>query len=117
MKSINLEKVMSIKPHLLKNDNLTYFFKNFFGPNVVSAYICVTQETDQDNSIIFQHDSMITEHFSNITGCMVVDANCDFVLELNFGIEHKYLEITLAEQFSPMIFSKFSVNDAVIVQR
>lgn len=108
---------MSIRPHLLKNDNLTSFFKNFFGSNIIAAYVCVTQETDQDYSLIFNHDYMVTEHFSNLTACMVVDASCDFVIEIDFGTEHKYLEITLAEPFSPMIFSKFSVHDAVVINR
>jgi hypothetical protein len=108
---------MSIRPHLIKNDNLTSFFKSFFGISVISAYVCVTQDTDNDSSVLWMHDSHVSDMFKNINPCMTIDATCEFILELDFGFEHRYIEIQLAQQFSPMIISKFDINDAIFIKQ
>lgn len=108
---------MSIKPHILENRELKSLFTKFFGPSVKNAYSCVTMETGEDLSILFEYDRDISEKYKNINGCMSIDAKCDLVVEIDAGLEHIYLEITLASDGEPMIFAKFDSNDAVIVSR
>jgi hypothetical protein len=107
---------MAIGSVIIKNEGLKKFFTHFFGDVVSDAYISklvdIKDFDADDEKLMAKHNKGINASLASVSDFMELDIGYLIVLTFTSGLS---VEINLAAQSCPMNFTKFDIQDALVL--